>query len=69
MTEMKQNKNVGQTSNNAKKEFSNEESHKHKYHPILSDKTKLLTEGSSEDNSESSTLQKTCTQNQEKEVA
>jgi hypothetical protein len=59
MTEMKQNKNVGQTSNNAKKEFSNDESHKHKNHPTFSDKIELLTEGSSEDSSENSTLQKT----------
>jgi hypothetical protein len=66
MTEMKQNKNVGQTSSNAKKEFSNDESHKHKDHPIISDKTKLLTEGSSEDNSKRSTLQKTIPKTKEK---
>jgi hypothetical protein len=69
MIDMKQFRNIGQTSNNAKKEFSNEESHKSKDHPTISDKTKLLTEGSSEDNSEKNHLTKDCTQNQEKEMA
>jgi hypothetical protein len=39
MTEMKQNKNVGQTFSNAKKEFTNDKSHKCKEHLAFGDKT------------------------------
>jgi len=51
--------NVGQTSSNKKKEFYNEELHKNKDYPLISDKIKLLTKGSSDDNFEGNTLQKT----------
>jgi hypothetical protein len=56
VTDMKQLRQIGHTSSNAKKELSNEESHKCKDYKTNSDQTKLLNEESSEDNSSSNTL-------------
>jgi len=58
MTEMKKQWHIGQTSNNAKKEPYNEESHKRKEYQVNSDKIELLEELNSEDNLYNSTLQK-----------
>jgi hypothetical protein len=44
MTEMKKQRHIGQTSSNAKKELSNEESHKRKEYQVNSDKIELLEE-------------------------
>jgi hypothetical protein len=58
MTEMKHNKNVGQTSSNTKKEVSNDESHKRREHSMFSDKVASMTEENSNNSSEDNTLQK-----------
>ena len=56
---MKQYKQLGQTSSNAKKYPSNEKSHKRKECNSSSDKTELLDEEkNSEDSTDSNTLQK-----------
>jgi hypothetical protein len=66
MTEMKHNKNVGQTSSNAKKEVSNDESHKRREHPVFSDKITSMTEENSNNSSEDNTLQKRSPKNKKR---
>ena len=51
MIEIKQNKNVGHTSSNAKKEVSNDESHKRREHPVFSDKIASMTKKNNNNNS------------------
>ena len=58
MTEIKHNNNVGHIYNNAKKEVSNDESHKRQEHLVFSDKKTSMTEENNKDNYEDNTLQK-----------